>query len=178
MINGLKGTWKEVAVAEFVVLSRHWSDRCEEDCEHHKARLSKMQPGFKLDISRLQVRSVRSWATFLGSDPIKLLWLLIKPSCWTHHETAIRLSLCRHRTRGTNFAFRFFAVYVERQLKFSRRLLLIVTTCFGLTGHQVYILLWWRTLLLTVMLFSFSYTVASDYFWLCGLSRCTCLPYL
>jgi hypothetical protein len=59
-------------------------------------------------------------------------------------------------------------------------------TFFGLTCHlQLYRLLWLSSLLLTVMLFCFSYAVASDYFWLCGLTicfilvslSCTCLPY-
>jgi hypothetical protein len=37
---------------------------------------------------------------------------------------------------------------------------------------QVYRLLWWRNLLLTVMPFCFSCVVASDYFRLCGLTSC------
>jgi hypothetical protein len=42
---------------------------------------------------------------------------------------------------GSDFAFHFFAVHVQRRLIFSH-LLFIVTTCFGLTGHhQVYRLL-------------------------------------
>jgi hypothetical protein len=43
------------------------------------------------------------------------------------------------------------------------------TTCFSLNGHlQVYRLLYFRTLLLTVMQFCFSVVIASCYFWLCG----------
>jgi hypothetical protein len=43
-------------------------------------------------------------------------------------------------TKFSDFAFGYFAVYVQRRLIFSRRFLFIVTTtCFGLTGHhQVY----------------------------------------
>jgi hypothetical protein len=57
----------------------------------------------------------------------------------------------------SHFALPFFAVCVQCRLIFYRRVFLIVTACFGLTGHhhQVYRLLWWRALLLTVMLFCF-----------------------
>jgi hypothetical protein len=49
------------------------------------------------------------------------------------HPLAMRIS---------GFEFRFLAIYVQRRLLFSRRVLNIVTTCFGLTGHhQVYGLL-------------------------------------
>jgi hypothetical protein len=51
--------------------------------------------------------------------------------------------------RRYDFAFRFFAVYVQRRLIFSR-CFLFVTTCFGLTGrHQVYRSSRWRNLLLS-----------------------------
>jgi hypothetical protein len=67
-----------------------------------------------------------------------------------------------------DFAFCFYAVYVQLLLLFSRRFLFIDTTCFGLTGHlQVYRLLWLGNLLLTATVFCFTYVVASDYFWLC-----------
>jgi hypothetical protein len=47
--------------------------------------------------------------------------------------------------RTSDFAFRFFAVNVQRRLILSHRLLFIAT-CFGLIGHhQMYRLLWWRT---------------------------------
>jgi hypothetical protein len=49
----------------------------------------------------------------------------------------------------------------------------IDTTYFGLTGHhQVYRLLWLRSLLLTIKLFCFCYVVALAYFFLCGLTVC------
>lgn len=49
----------------------------------------------------------------------------------------------------------------------------IDTTSSSLTSNlQMYKLLWLRTLLLTAKLFSFSYVVASNYFWLCGLITC------
>jgi hypothetical protein len=66
-----------------------------------------------------------------------------------------------------------FAVYVQCRLIFSPRFLFTVTTCFGLTGHhQAYRLLWWRNLLLTViMLFCCSYVVAS-HSRLCGFTSC------
>jgi hypothetical protein len=35
-----------------------------------------------------------------------------------------------------DFAFRYFAVYVQRRLIFSRRFLFIVTICFGPAGHH------------------------------------------
>jgi hypothetical protein len=58
------------------------------------------------------------------------------------------------------FGFRFFAVYMQPRLTFSRRFLFDVTTCFGLTGHHLMYRLWWRNLLLTVKLFCFCYVVA------------------
>jgi hypothetical protein len=65
--------------------------------------------------------------------------------------------------RRSDFVFHFSAIYVQYQLIFSHRFLFIVTTYFGLTGHhRVYRLLGWRNLFLTVMLFCFSYVVASD----------------
>jgi hypothetical protein len=71
----------------------------------------------------------------------------------------------------SDFAFRFVAVYVQRRLIFSCRFLFIVNTCFGLIGHrQVYRLWRWRNLLLTVMLFCFSYALASDSRF-CGLAN-------
>jgi hypothetical protein len=49
----------------------------------------------------------------------------------------------------------------------------IDTTYFGLTGHlEVPRLLWSRNLLFAVKLFCFSHVVASDYFWLWGLTIC------
>jgi hypothetical protein len=72
----------------------------------------------------------------------------------------------------SDFAFCFFAIYVQHRLIFSCQFTFIVTIHFGLTGHhQVYRLLWLRNLLLTVMLFCFSYAAASD-FRLCGLTTC------
>jgi hypothetical protein len=69
----------------------------------------------------------------------------------------------------------FFVVYVQRRLIFSRRFLFILTTCFGLTDHhhQVYKLLWWRNVLLIVMLFCFSYVfVVTSVSRLCDLTTC------
>jgi hypothetical protein len=44
--------------------------------------------------------------------------------------------------RRSDFAFCFYAVYVQRRLLFTRRFLFIDNICFGLTGHlQVYTLL-------------------------------------
>jgi hypothetical protein len=61
-----------------------------------------------------------------------------------------------------DFAFHFFAVYVQRRVISSRRFLFIIITYFCLTGHhQVYRLLWWRNLLLTVKFFCFSYVFVS-----------------
>jgi hypothetical protein len=82
------------------------------------------------------------------------------------------LCLCKYywQFHKTNFASHFFVFYVQRRLMFSRRLLFIVTACFGLTGHhEMCRLLWWRGLLLTVMLLRFSYVVASNSR-LCGLA--------
>jgi hypothetical protein len=46
--------------------------------------------------------------------------------------------------------------------QYSCRFLFIDTRCFSLTGnHQVYRLLWWRNLLLTIMLFCFSHVQGS-----------------
>jgi hypothetical protein len=40
-------------------------------------------------------------------------------------------ALCR-----SDFAFQFFAIYVQRLLIFSRPFLFIFTTCFGLRSHH------------------------------------------
>jgi hypothetical protein len=67
----------------------------------------------------------------------------------------------------------FLAVYVQHRLIFSCHFIFIVATCSDLLcHHQVYRRLWWRSQLLTVMLLCCSYAVASDYFWLCGLTTC------
>jgi hypothetical protein len=56
------------------------------------------------------------------------------------------------------YAFWFYAVYVQRRLIFSIRLPFIDINFCGITGHlQGYRLLWLRNLLLTVILFCFSY---------------------
>jgi hypothetical protein len=39
-------------------------------------------------------------------------------------------------TKWPDFAFRFFAVYMQRLLIFCRHFLSIDTTCFSLTGHH------------------------------------------
>jgi hypothetical protein len=74
---------------------------------------------------------------------------------------------------GSDFLLCFFAIYVQCQLIFSHRFLFIVTTYFGLSGHQqVYRLFWWRNLLAAhcnaVLL---CYVIASDSSF-CGLSSC------
>jgi hypothetical protein len=86
--------------------------------------------------------------------------------CWKWHTAH------NQHGRGSDFAFSFFAVYVQRRLIFCRRFLYVVTTCIGLTvHHQVLRLLRCRNLLLTVMLIWFSYVLASDSS-LCALTSC------
>jgi hypothetical protein len=76
----------------------------------------------------------------------------------------------------SDVALCFYAIYVQLLLLlFTCHFFFIDTTCFGLTGHlQVYRLLWLRNLLLTVKLLCFSYVVASDYIWLCGITTNDC----
>jgi hypothetical protein len=62
----------------------------------------------------------------------------------------------------SDFAFCFYAVYVQLQL-IPSRFLCTDTTCFGLIDYrQVYRLWWLRSLLFTVMLFCFPYVIAPD----------------
>jgi hypothetical protein len=93
------------------------------------------------------------WGQCAQKDPLQ---------CRVYATLKLQHAVVLHRS---GFAFRFFAVFMHRRLIFSRRFLFIDTTCFDLTGHhQVYRLLWWRNLLLTVMLFCFSYVVTSAKF--------------
>jgi hypothetical protein len=75
-------------------------------------------------------------------------------------QTAAYTHTHTHIETWNYYTFCFYAVYVQLRLLFTSR---IDNTCFGLTGHlQVYKLLSWRIMLLTIKLFYFCYVVASD----------------
>jgi hypothetical protein len=124
---------------------------------------------------RAGLDDIEKW-TFFTLPGLELpLPLVVQPVAGRYTDWAIPAPNNNNTTLNntSDFGLRFFAVYVPRRLIFPRRLLFIVTACFGPTDHlQVYRLLWWSYLLLTVMQFSISYVVVSDYFWLCGLTSC------
>jgi hypothetical protein len=109
--------------------------------------------GLALSIGPNWVGSTWRWK----QNPVSETLCLKKTGCWTMSRNIIFVLFQRTVTRkdtyinnkhltyniklqhpdvlcGSDFAFHFLAVYVQRQLIFSCRFLFIDITCFGLTG--------------------------------------------